>query len=731
MKATSSLFQVVSGIILLLLILIIVNPGCKKKEEPSDPQPTIFEETIPEPLTGQNLDIRTQEEITNNVSIPAYLHAQVGQSIYYFNHPTGPVGGPIGTVVDVASLALAIYQTATTPSYSADFNKIDNELSAISNQLNQLSNQLNALMAQLLLTQVDIQTYMSSLSIQPYLVTIQSYYGETPLAGLGYYANQAATLQHGDTAAFAILKTELATQYFPLILANIPEAIQGIHDAICPSIGALRGCLLDYTNFLILNPSTNYNNQPVHDPQNKMLAYQLLETYFTTVINYQIQGLVILANYYNVQDTSGSLTRNYISTTFAPMLQQEIITYLNTVNYLTLNLFDNRNLTQYTSDMVYSRTGIATDTAFYNVLGRARFVCSLFQHSAGITPGALCGNILIPHLYGVGSTASVSNINFTYSGPSSGDTTISPILSQGFPSIYPYTAWQTSPDPKIMIASPDNNFNTFLIGIPVSKIKSGKYSIKINDNGNPQSPWRHDQPINGSVTIKYYNPRNPDPSKATTTPTDSNTMAFAFFSSRWIWGFQQMSMGDLSSITIPSQFYAFAAGGISGNPYTYLCSAEHLSPTTNSTSPPFMHTISYSQSNFPSETPFVFQYTILLKTQFESPPGVGNTFNLNFYSTLSHVFSMPPGIFNLVGSNITYTDGSNYLDPKFFEDESWIPYIPKQKSTVVEWTFIANETYLWAFTLYGSGDLIKPTSVNFNMNWTMQPMFENTYNIFN
>ena len=86
----------------------------------------------------------------------------------------------------------------------------------------------------------------------------------------------------------------------------------------------------------------------------------------------------------------------YMSGTFKSLLEDEMDKYLDTVNYLVVNLVDYRNADTYSRDMAYYDQGLAADNIYLNVLARSRFFCAhimeIYEDDFG-----LYGAIVIPY----------------------------------------------------------------------------------------------------------------------------------------------------------------------------------------------------------------------------------------------------------------------------------------------------------------------------------------------
>lgn len=518
---------------------------------------------------------------------------------------------------------------------------------------------------------------------------------------------------------------------------NIENDIQGVHDAILPDLTSLEGCLKDYTDYLILNPATNGNNQQVHNPANIMATYMLLENYFTTLVNYQLQGLTILSNVYNYVDTTGATVELYIDDTFGPLISDEINTYLQTVNYLVLNLFDHRSVNQYVYDMKYRDYGMAPDSVCYNILARANFVGNLYLVMVNVQPSSICGNIMIPSKYTGGITPPVSSLLINYSSSGSGSQAANALPLQ---STYPYTYWQKTGN--TWQAAPDNTYNLFTYQFDTAYHPgSQRITLNIGNLSGNKSPWYYQLPPTGYVDARYYNPRNPSYETSTTQRTDSNTMLFGFFSSKWIWGWQMLSMGNASDWSLTN----FSTGSHTWNCFegNILCPPNPLLTDTYGNSAPNPGQTWFLTNQSPS-TLFVHSVNFQIPQQIQgsiSIPVACSSYEINvvlnpvtnglvnFYSTIT---GTNPGIYNC--------------------GNSWVSFYPKQ--LIGDNIFGFNNQYPYGFggsPISASG--MKAVSVNAgqpfsllidcemafpdksktsaSLDWNMQPMFNNTYNIFN
>ena len=536
---------------ILIAIFCLFFPGCG-----GDSNVTILPTTNPitsptpsssYPLSDQKLQFLTDREISSGQGMPSKQLGHIAQCINTSKiYPSSKISGQ-GIAFEIVEIGDMLYSIYKDLQVESNLEKIDEEIQALGEEIAELNQKLDDLSTQLALTQVNIQTYISSLNVQNYITPIKTAYSTTSEVGLVYYSSQAVL--NDSNSPLAVPLSTLQNQE-KVYIANVTSAsgiavdIQGIHDSICPDLSSLNGVLKDYTNKIILDSSQNGNNQNVKDPKNVMSTYLLLETYYAQLLTYQFQGATILTNAYNCQDPTGNQTRSYMNGTFKTLLKDEMARYLATVDYMVVNLVDYRDPNTYAQDMAYQMQGLAADNLYLNVLARSRFFCAQIMQ-AYEDDFSLYGAIVAPYDYTGGA-----NITLTFQGSSTFNKTMTPEQIAG---VYPYTKWT---DSKGTVA-PDNQWLFYNMSSIDPNIPAGTYQVSFTDSGST-SPWPHTNNLLGTVSVKYYDPNNPDPATATTTPTETNTLKFGYFSLKWPWGFQKLCSSPISDWTIPS-----------GSSYTY------------------------------------------------------------------------------------------------------------------------------------------------------------------
>jgi len=337
---------------------------------------------------------------------------------------------------------------------------------------------------------------------------------------------------------------------------DVGQSVSNIHNLLCPLPGeATKGVLKDYTIREIL---TN-NNPNLFDPNNAMESYLLLETFFAQILNYQTKGCIMVIEINHYKDPNDLLGQSdyYLNEAYKQMLTDEVNEYLRTVNYLVVNLIDHRNSNNFTthSPNMFT-TGLVHDDIYLMVLARARFFCAQVMSSYGDTSG-LYGTIITPYYYNADSTNPETSLTLQFSGPA---TVTKTIKAQNIIGQYPYTRWYKDVASRIHCC-PDNKWSCYDFSGDTNlsyvsldpDLPGGNYQVSLVDNGNQNSPWYHSLTDLGHVSIKYYDPQNPDPGTATLSPTEQNTFKFGYFASRWYWGYNKISLSPLSDWVVPDK----------------------------------------------------------------------------------------------------------------------------------------------------------------------------------
>ena len=630
--------------VLLFVSLMILTVSCRKSDATDDPvdppvnKLSVFKDQQPAIMTA-----------TDNNKLPAYLHCQFGKGLYNHNLP-GNVGGD-NPYIKAGELVWDIYKEVKgEPSVAQEYQEISNQLTSLGAQITELQSQMSMLAAQLSIDYNQLKNYMAGLEANAYCTNIQALYSGNSVNSLDYYTAQALLNKQGSPFAvpFATLKANCTSFFIPNVIGTSGGAtknILNIYNAIVPTSGLTGSILKTFADNIILD-STVTHNSTVRKASNILKTCQVFENYFTTLINYQFQGLATYANAANAIDSTGNTTRFYIdskdpsSPGFQLMLEGEIAVYLQLVDYIIVNLVDYRNLPQFEADMKYHDYALAPDTLAFNALARSRFVCALYQQAINLPYSPISGVILTPADVTDGSVTPVTQLTVSCNGK---NITATRDLNQagGTPGIYPYTRWNNA----TATASPDNFWNCYSFLDTTMNISSGSsFPLTLVDNGNFAQPWHHNAAIDGKVTVKYYNPQNPDPATATSTPTSTNTMAFGFFSARWPWGYQRPSMSTPQNWNRPDGIYWQNFQGHSGlaspdptfnfnwaDPTKYT-----LYPAGSETVPPYVQAMQLAGniSGWGGDYDFFANWALEMDCLFNPMPGSGSSFSMNLFTTI-------------------------------------------------------------------------------------------------
>ena len=464
-----------------------------------------------------------------------------------------------GRVLDILGNKIGFGVGRENEELAETLKEINEKMDMILDDLDLINNKLDTLSAQLTLEENDLKNYITNTALNQDISDIEAAFSTTDNTGFIYYVKVGEQIDPNvdpDSPDMITLKNNMKTDFIDKQDGPLQAKVQRIHDYMCPNVGILGGVLKDYADNVILKS----NSQNVSEPNNVMESYLLLETYFSQILNYQTRACIMIMEIKNYKDPDGKLqyASAYLNGTYKPLLREEIIQYLQTVNYLVVNLCDYRDIDNYKNncpDMYL--TGLSHDSLYLMVLARARFFSAQLMTSLEDDFG-LYGTIVTPYDYSPGTNTPVTSLTLNFTGPANFTSTVS---AQNIPGRFPYTRWYKDDD-SLIHCSPDNNwsyydFSTFrnpnISGDYFDpSIPAGTYEVTLADNGQ-NSPWYHTKTDLGAVTVKYYDPNNPDPDSATLTPTETNTLKFGYFSARWNWGYNKISLSHMSDWEVPSK----------------------------------------------------------------------------------------------------------------------------------------------------------------------------------
>lgn len=461
---------------------------------------------------------------------------------------------------------------------------------------------------------------------------------------------------------------------------------------------------------------------------NVKVAQGLLENYFTTIINYQLQAMAVYGNVVNKIDTSGSTFKLYLNGTFRQQIVDEIGAYLKAVDFMSVNLVDFRNKKQFKSDMQYHAIAMAPDTTYFDGLARSRFIAALLQQALNLNYSIINGVIITPNDLTNGTGTPTNNISVTIGQGAISANAIS------YESTYPYTRWGQN-----ATSSADNNWNFYSLGDTALKFAGGETSVLIN-GADAYHPWRHEQPIQGTVKVMYYNPSKPDEATATSSPTDSNTMAFGFFSWNWYWGYMKHSMGDQADWNIPSQMSFVEYPTFTNNPrglgWRYTTNDWDLFPGgwgKTHADGPFMNRIeTYGTAQISSTAPaYQFQDVQTISFYLNPPQGAGTQFAMNFFTLMDISLNYP-------ATQGSYWNYDTYIGQYFGRDNPIYHTYPNDYSSPKVNVFSDSinvsclqgdqYTYLYGFETWANN--VPDGYLDLRLTWCAQFCYTNTYNIF-
>lgn len=600
MTLSSRIFRyAVRSLIFIIGIVVVVSSACRKRDgvnyEPITP--SLQNLVIP----GKLPEILLQHEKASGNGLTAFHHFQIGKGLYQSR--LFGIQGNVGDFpfFEIAELGLDIYFESRNETEhaktQAELENMNGQLTSINAELASLNASLSALAAEMSLDFTKLENFELALNAQKYFDNIGDLYSSTSNSGLLYYSQTALDIKMGLAGPSWSILESFWQQYFSVAAGNNTSgavaSVTGLHGLVCPNSSLLQdGLLAKFAEQVIIQ---SYGS--AHQSQHASTALGILENYFSTIINYQYQALTVYGNIVNAQDTTGFTFREYLYGTFRHQIEDEINAYLNTVDFMVLNLADFRNKVQFASDMQYYQLAMAPDTTYLNGLARSRFIAALLLQSVGLNYSIVNGTVITPNDLTNGKTVPVNTI----SGSIDASAVSFTANADKYPSIYPYTKWNDS------LAMADNEWNFYRIQDTAQAFTGGDHTIQIFSS-DAYHPWRHDLPIQGVVKVLYYNPDQPDPATATLSPTDVNSMAFGFASWAWYWGFMRLSMYDFTERAVLPFLFNFHQGGppigLPNNIYgfTWTDPGQYIAfpppplqhaPPPSFNPPPFLNNITY------------------------------------------------------------------------------------------------------------------------------------------
>jgi len=470
-------------------------------------------------------------EIANNHDFPGHIINRLGRGLAGGEDPEIP-----NPFKKAGKTLWEIYDYKHT---EMRFDQIDKGINEILNQINQLQNDIITLAQDVGLTASDIQQQISTMGANEYLDDISVVMDpSTPYITFGWFTNAATNFQSsGDTVQFKNDTAGLQVFAYNITHRNsgfdLIDYYSQLSTLIYPKTGpSPDNILTNYASWLI------QHTPGLTDTSSLMSCYMLLENYFVTIINYQFQAALIQSNAYNYFDSAGNDAKNFYTGTFTVDIRHEVDVFLETVEFMAINLSDYRHFEKWEADYPSRQSGLAPDFLFTHILARSQFIANLIYDGLGLSYPVMCGTIITPNKYSNEYGSVVDSIALSANGKQL--TSTAKVLQSQFP----YTYWTNIPNN--VTCYPDNNWNIYRfgkMGVEDQGWPTTAVALQVIDNGDGYYPWSHYQPCQGNVTPLYYNPQNP--SQTSTSYNTTCSVQFAYFAARWNWGYQFITMrGD-------------------------------------------------------------------------------------------------------------------------------------------------------------------------------------------
>jgi hypothetical protein len=724
-------------------IMILIAPGCKKKDDTSNPDPVI-PPTNTVKIPGKLPDMLHSYEKGTGHGLSANKHMLIGKGLYHSRIFGGANGIGEFPYFDIAELGYDIYKEQHgDPQQEAEYNNINNQLATIESELATLDTDLIALAAELELDVNKLENFEMAQAANTYFGYISDLYSSTSANSLAYFAQTSLAIKKGTSgttwADLAVFWRQFATNADNNTSGAVASITQ-LHGLICPAQATMQSGLLAKFAIQVVQQSAGTANQYAH----AKTVLGMIENYFTTIVNYQFQAVTVYANVVNVIDPSGSTFKAYLNGTFRQQILDEINAYLQAVDFMTVNLIDFRNTGQFGSDMQYHPIQIAPDTTYLNGLARSRFIAALYRQAVNLKYSIVNGTVVTPNDLTNGTGTPVNTLDISVGSAGNMNS-----IATALESTYPYTRWGQNG-----IASPDNNWNSYSFFLDTAvTLTGGKLDLQLMCSDN-YHPWRHEEPIGGSVQVLYYNPDKPDQATATASPTATNTMPFGFFAWNWYWGYMRLSMADFSEWTIDivdaygldnaAEFtnspYGFGVpiSNYSLNGMNWATGALTVFPGKDHPSPPFVNKIAIKGNITvaPEQTlGFFADYMVALPCRFTENDG-GHTANVHFFSTVTvNQSAIPMPVDFEVYCGVGYTSGDatfSNSDNFDYQNKSQF-YSGFSVCTVSSHSINANDQQYVNYVMETGPDEINNYTnglLDYEFHWCSQYTYNNTYDIF-
>ena len=527
MKTKKSVSKFASSGMLLILVLLFVM-SCKKTDdtpEPTPPPPTPGQKAV---FTDNILRLKSDYEVRNYRSLQAfgtYYHINKG-----FGGPSLKEAGGSLDMFDwfdrAYGLFSAINDFKNVEEERKQFAKIDSSLGQIQNEIGELQTEFNNLITELNYDKIQLMNEIYDLNEITATAPIITAFSDADRNGFLWYSNESTAHSSGSYQDSLFIKSTLN----PEMINFAMQYTSGSNaTTLRNSIVVLNGYLLPSSTSPGLLSILSRNIVAQNKTAPPLSQYMVLENYFLQIINYQFQAAIVQLNCFKVTDTLSYLS---FKTYMQKMISSEVTRFLQATNFMAVSLVDYRNQAQYNIDVPdYLYTGIAPETTTQSMMARAQFAANLITKACGIIAPVMCGSIILPHYYNAGTGNTPLGSFDLYVGGEILTARTDTVIKSPIP--YSYYNLVSGPGQNSSVAY-DNQWNVFNYG------KFGTAEPVVWQDGTMpvqiyNAPWGNQVRPLGSITPKWYNPRNP--SEISATETDSCTMQFAYFSASWKWGY--------------------------------------------------------------------------------------------------------------------------------------------------------------------------------------------------
>ncbi|MEI7725550.1 MAG: hypothetical protein WCK09_10630 [Bacteroidota bacterium] len=535
------LFKKITPFLLLMALMVIVAISCKKKDEEPTPTPPTPGPVLPPLFSSSPKLIMTNFEISQKNKFPASLLYNVGYGLRGEDPEI-----PMPSLKKLAKVAWEVHDYVHT---EHRFDTIDSQLMQISQQLTVLQNDVVALSHQVTFVTDEILTTMKSIVANTYVTNINNAFDDsssnTSLRFYSWNANQNQQVPVSpDTISWSKLSEYVQTDFIDVYQGansgddhDMKNCISQLHTLIMGNSQApysFSGSSLKTMADLIITSSQN----KIYTSEEATMAYRVVEDYFMSSLTSQFKALIVWANAAVANDTidGPKLVAQYIQGGFGTTVKDELSMFINVADYMAVNLYDHRTLTNFGNDMNYFGYGIKEDAICGQLIARANMVNTMILAALATPVNDFYITMALPAKYSSGVL-----------GWTGGGTAYTTILDQGGSVIsqYPYTYWESS-------AAYYDNVVSFYRG---NGGNGGSTHVNLSqvNIGITGATWRNSGGLSGNAPIGYYDPN--DLSKAPqSTYTLTYSLAFGSVSLCWPWGYMYLNDNNNNVMTNCSDY---------------------------------------------------------------------------------------------------------------------------------------------------------------------------------